>query len=145
MVGGASLETEREREEDWPKPSVAEVRLVDAPVLFFVATHKAFRAELASLRRVAAEAVESNACRRDLVVDLRHRLEFLQLVYKYHSAAEDEVRLTLKLPDYRALFLVLKIRLIFDGWFWIFGTRLFVRNGKLQIVWINSVHMHMWN
>ncbi|KAI3454605.1 hypothetical protein Pfo_011268 [Paulownia fortunei] len=86
MGGGES-----EKEEDWPAPSIARVRLVDAPVLFFVATHKAFRAELASLHSVAAEAAESGAASRELVVDLGRRLEFLKLVYDYHSTAEDEV------------------------------------------------------
>ncbi|KAK6123026.1 hypothetical protein DH2020_043242 [Rehmannia glutinosa] len=86
MGGGES-----EKEEDWPAPpSVARARLVDAPVLFFVATHKAFRAELASIHRAAAEAAESWAACRELVVDLDRRLEFLRLVYNYHSASEDE-------------------------------------------------------
>lgn len=88
MGGGDS-----EKEEDWPEPSTAGVRLVDAPILFFVVTHKAFRAELASLHHVAAEAAESGAVCRELIVDLGRRLEFLKLVYIYHSGAEDEVRL----------------------------------------------------
>lgn len=88
MGGGES-----EKEEDWPEPSVAGVRLVDAPILFFVVTHKAFRAELDSVRRAAAEAAESGAVCRELVVDLGRKLEFLKLVYGYHSVAEDEVRL----------------------------------------------------
>ncbi|XP_051136609.1 zinc finger protein BRUTUS-like At1g74770 [Andrographis paniculata] len=87
MAGGGGSD----KEEDWPEPPVANVSLVDAPVLFFVATHKAFRADLASIRRVAAEASESGSCGQELVVDLRRRLEFLKLVYNYHSAAEDEV------------------------------------------------------
>ncbi|PIM97882.1 hypothetical protein CDL12_29647 [Handroanthus impetiginosus] len=86
MGGGES-----EKEEDWPVSSIAGKRLVDAPILFFVASHKAFRAELASLRLVAAEASESGAIGRELVVDLSRRLEFLKLVCDYHSAAEDEV------------------------------------------------------
>ncbi|KAH6799025.1 hypothetical protein C2S51_035509 [Perilla frutescens var. frutescens] len=86
MGGGES-----EKDEDWPEPSVPGVKLVDAPILFFVVTHKAFRAEFASVRRVAAEAVESGCVCRELVVDLGRRLEFLKLVYDYHSVAEDEV------------------------------------------------------
>ncbi|KAH6756963.1 hypothetical protein C2S53_009197 [Perilla frutescens var. hirtella] len=86
MGGGES-----EKDEDWPEPSVPGVKLVDAPILFFVVTHKAFRAEFASVRRVAAEAVESGGVCRELVVDLGRRLEFLKLVYDYHSVAEDEV------------------------------------------------------
>ncbi|XP_011071734.1 zinc finger protein BRUTUS-like At1g18910 isoform X1 [Sesamum indicum] len=82
---------ETEKEEDWPVTSIAGVRLVDAPVLFFVATHKAFRAELAALRLVAAEAARNWVCGDEVVVDLRRRLEFLRLVYNYHTAAEDEV------------------------------------------------------
>ncbi|GFP97673.1 uncharacterized ring finger protein c2f3.16 [Phtheirospermum japonicum] len=85
---------ESEKEEEWPvtAPSVSGASLVDAPVLFFVATHKAFRAELASIHRAAAEAAASGAavC-REIVLDLGRRLEFLRLVYNYHSAAEDEV------------------------------------------------------
>lgn len=79
--------------EEWPEPSVAGVRLVDAPILFFVVTHKAFRAELDSVRRLAAEAAEGGAVCAEVVVDLSRRLEFLKLVYDYHSVAEDEVRL----------------------------------------------------
>ncbi|XP_047955559.1 zinc finger protein BRUTUS-like At1g74770 isoform X1 [Salvia hispanica] len=74
-------------EEEWPEPSVAGVRLVDAPILFFVVTHKAFRAELDAVRRVAAEAAEGG----EVIVELSRRLEFLKLVYDYHSVAEDEV------------------------------------------------------
>ncbi|KAL3643242.1 hypothetical protein CASFOL_014057 [Castilleja foliolosa] len=84
------------KEEEWPvtAPSVSGARLVDAPILFFVATHKAFRAELASIYRAAAEAAASgSAACREIVVDLDRRLEFLRLVYNYHSAAEDEKRL----------------------------------------------------
>ncbi|KAG8379106.1 hypothetical protein BUALT_Bualt07G0053600 [Buddleja alternifolia] len=82
MGGGES-----EKEEDWPETLLAGVSLVDAPVLFFVASHKAFRSELASLRR----AGECGVYGRELVVDLGRRLEFLKLVYDYHCAAEDEV------------------------------------------------------
>ncbi|KAL0318329.1 UNVERIFIED_CONTAM: Zinc finger protein BRUTUS-like [Sesamum angustifolium] len=82
---------EPEKEEDWPLTWIAGVRLVDAPVLFFVATHKAFRAELAALRREAADAARNGVCGGEVVVDLWRRLEFLRLVYNYHTAAEDEV------------------------------------------------------
>ncbi|KAL1541564.1 zinc finger protein BRUTUS-like [Salvia divinorum] len=78
-------------EEEWPEPSVAGVRLVDAPILFFVVTHKAFRLELDAVRRVAAEAAEAGALSGEVVVELSRRLEFLKLVYDYHSLAEDEV------------------------------------------------------
>lgn len=84
---------ECEKEEDWVVlPSSLEgIKLVDAPVLFFVVSHKAFRLELSSLRREAAEAAENGGCVREIVVDLSQRLEFLKLVYNYHCAAEDEV------------------------------------------------------
>ncbi|KAG6403986.1 hypothetical protein SASPL_136220 [Salvia splendens] len=78
-------------EEEWPEPPVAGVRLVDAPILFFVVTHKAFRAELNAVRRVATEAAEGGAVSGDVVVELSRKLEFLKLVYDYHSVAEDEV------------------------------------------------------
>ncbi|KAG6403984.1 hypothetical protein SASPL_136218 [Salvia splendens] len=71
-------------EEEWP---AAEVRLVDAPILFFVVTHKAFRVELDAIRRLAAEA---GAVSGEVVVELSQRLEFLKLVYDYHCLAEDE-------------------------------------------------------
>ncbi|KAL7098679.1 hypothetical protein ACP275_09G033300 [Erythranthe tilingii] len=89
-MGGGESEKEEE-EEDWPAPCVTGARLVDAPVLFFVATHKAFRGELSSLHRAAAEAAVGGAVGRELVVDLRRRLEFLKLVFNYHCSAEDEV------------------------------------------------------
>ncbi|CAA0826796.1 zinc ion binding [Striga hermonthica] len=81
-----------EEEEEWlAVTSVSGARLSDAPVLFFVTTHKAFREELASVRRAAEEAVGSGDACRELVAELGRRLEFLKLVYSYHSAAEDEV------------------------------------------------------
>lgn len=68
-------------EDEWP---AAGVRLADAPILFFVLTHKAFRLELDAILRLAAEGGAA-------VVELSQRLEFLKLVYHYHSLAEDEV------------------------------------------------------
>ncbi|KAL2515948.1 zinc ion binding [Forsythia ovata] len=87
MGGGES-----EKEEDLAElpPCLAGVRLVDAPVLFFVISHKAFRAELESLH-LAVEAAANEAYDQELVVDLGRRFEFLRLVYKYHCVAEDEV------------------------------------------------------
>ncbi|XP_010533417.1 PREDICTED: uncharacterized protein LOC104809216 isoform X2 [Tarenaya hassleriana] len=66
-------------------------RLSEAPVLLFVYFHKAFRAQLAELRRLAVDAAEKGTGGRDLAAELRGRFEFLKLVYKYHCAAEDEV------------------------------------------------------
>ncbi|KAK9278654.1 hypothetical protein L1049_028227 [Liquidambar formosana] len=71
--------------------SFSGVRLADTPILLLVFFHKALRAELAELRRVAGEASESGCYGRDLVLDLHRRFEFLKLAYKYHCAAEDEV------------------------------------------------------
>lgn len=84
---------ECEKGEDWVglPSSLDGIKLVDAPVLFFVVSHKAFRSELSSLRREAAVAAENGGCIREIVVDLSQRLEFLKLVYNYHCAAEDEV------------------------------------------------------
>lgn len=73
---------------------LAGVPLADAPILFFVCFHKALRLELAQLRRAAvkaSEVAESGSHGRELVLELRRRFEFLKLVYKYHSATEDEV------------------------------------------------------
>lgn len=86
MGGGES-----DNEDDWPAPSNSRAKLIDAPILFFVVTHKAFRAELASIHHVAAEAAHTGDLRRELFVDLARRLEFLKLVSDYHSVAEDEV------------------------------------------------------
>ena len=69
------------------------VKLVDAPVLLLVYFHKALEAELAELRRMAEEAAERGSDSRELVGDLRRRLDFLKVVYKYHCTTEDEVSL----------------------------------------------------
>ncbi|CAN8239864.1 unnamed protein product [Cochlearia groenlandica] len=71
--------------------SVDETKLADAPVLFFVYFHKALRANLVELRRFATDAAESGRNNGDLAAELCRKFEFLKLVYKYHSAAEDEV------------------------------------------------------
>ncbi|CAA7043287.1 unnamed protein product [Microthlaspi erraticum] len=71
--------------------TVGNTNLSDAPVLFFVYFHKAFLAQLAELRRFATDAVVAGFFSRDLAGELCRKFEFLKLVYKYHSAAEDEV------------------------------------------------------
>lgn len=63
-------------------------RVVDAPVLLLVCFHKALRAELAALHGLA---LSGPPMRREDVLQLRRRYRFLQVVYKYHCAAEDEV------------------------------------------------------
>ncbi|KAL1207854.1 Zinc finger protein BRUTUS-like [Cardamine amara subsp. amara] len=68
--------------------SAVNVRLFDGPILLFVYFHKAFRAQLTELHCLAGDTLRSGS---DLAVELRHKFEFLKLVYKYHSAAEDEV------------------------------------------------------
>ncbi|KFK44038.1 hypothetical protein AALP_AA1G207700, partial [Arabis alpina] len=62
--------------------------LSDSPILLFVYFHKAFRAQLTELHRLAAGDVVQTGY--DLAVELRRKFDFLKLVYKYHSAAEDE-------------------------------------------------------
>ncbi|KZV21692.1 hypothetical protein F511_02850 [Dorcoceras hygrometricum] len=119
------------------------IKLVDAPVLFFVVSHKAFRSELSSLRREAAEAAENGGCNREIVVDLSQRLEFLKLVYNYHCAAEDEViflaldqRVKNVMPAYslehksiddefRSIFHLLDVFLVDDGTSQMFQELLF--------------------
>ncbi|RZC58738.1 hypothetical protein C5167_006041 [Papaver somniferum] len=65
---------------------------MDAPTLIFVSFHKAFRAELEELHRITLSFLEINGFPgRDLILDLLYRFRYLQLVYKYHSAAENEV------------------------------------------------------
>lgn len=72
--------------------TVVDTKLSDAPVLFFVYFHKAFLAQLVELRSFATDAAEAGYFGGDLAGELRRKFEFLKLVYKYHSAAEDEVR-----------------------------------------------------
>ncbi|KAL0701751.1 hypothetical protein Bca4012_057873 [Brassica carinata] len=71
--------------------TVENIKFADAPVLFFVYFHKAFRAQLVELRRLASNAAEAGSFSVDLAGELCRKFEFLKLVYKYHSAAEDEV------------------------------------------------------
>uniref|UniRef100_A0A1J3CE36 Putative RING finger protein C2F3.16 n=1 Tax=Noccaea caerulescens TaxID=107243 RepID=A0A1J3CE36_NOCCA len=71
--------------------TVVDTKLSDAPVLFFVYFHKAFLAQLVELRSFATDAAEAGYFGGDLAGELRRKFEFLKLVYKYHSAAEDEV------------------------------------------------------
>lgn len=65
--------------------------LVESPILFFVLSHKAVETELAQIRRVAVEALDSSTGGDQVVDELCRRLHFLKIVYKYHCAAEDEV------------------------------------------------------
>ncbi|KAG9450383.1 hypothetical protein H6P81_010348 [Aristolochia fimbriata] len=67
--------------------SSAGLRLVDSPIMLLVCFHKALRSELAELH-LLAENVWSE---RSQIPELKRRFEFLQLVYKYHCTAEDEV------------------------------------------------------
>lgn len=71
--------------------SLAGVKLADAPILFFVISHKSIILELADIHRVAVEASDTGSQDLQLVRDLSRRLDFLKIVYKYHCAAEDEV------------------------------------------------------
>ncbi|KAG2253568.1 hypothetical protein Bca52824_083704 [Brassica carinata] len=74
-----------------PVVTVQNTKLADAPVLLFVYFHKAFRAQLVELRRFATDASAAGSFSGELAGELRRKFEFLKLVYKYHSAAEDEV------------------------------------------------------
>ncbi|CAI9112382.1 OLC1v1012828C2 [Oldenlandia corymbosa var. corymbosa] len=67
------------------------VKMVDAPIILFVLSHKAFVKELEELCKVSIAAVESGSCDRGVVDDLCRRFEFFKLVYEYHCAAEDEI------------------------------------------------------
>lgn len=96
MDGEDSPENPTDKDED-EAPLVAEslsrIRLVDAPILLFVCFHKALRADLADLRRMAVVALERVSYDRELILELHRRLEFVRLVYKYHCSTEDEVSL----------------------------------------------------
>ncbi|XP_020226791.1 zinc finger protein BRUTUS-like At1g18910 isoform X2 [Cajanus cajan] len=72
---------------------LSRIPIVDAPILFFVCFHKAFRSELDHLRRLAETASledEPRRCRQ-FILHLHRRFQFLRLALKYHCAAEDEV------------------------------------------------------
>ncbi|XP_042502259.1 zinc finger protein BRUTUS-like At1g74770 isoform X2 [Macadamia integrifolia] len=71
--------------------TIAGTRVVDAPILFFLHFHKAFRAELTELHRLALYTWETGPPERDLIIDLLRRFHFLMLAFKYHCAAKDEV------------------------------------------------------
>ncbi|XP_076943225.1 zinc finger protein BRUTUS-like At1g74770 [Bidens hawaiensis] len=74
-------------------------RLREAPILLLLHFHNALRQELADLRRLAAEALDGTnyggivppTIVPTVIRELRRRFEFLKLVNKYHSVAEDEV------------------------------------------------------
>ncbi|XP_052182286.1 zinc finger protein BRUTUS-like At1g74770 isoform X2 [Diospyros lotus] len=89
---GRSREPECPPEKEQPSlQPLSSVKLWDAPILLLVYFHKAFRAELADLHRMALAALERGSGSRDLILDLRGRFEFFKLVYKYHTAAEDQL------------------------------------------------------
>lgn len=77
-------------------PSLTGVKLVDAPILFFVYSHKVFRKELEELHRLVLDKTDSFKVSIDgeFVDNFCSRFEFFKLVFKYHSTAEDEVRLS---------------------------------------------------
>ncbi|CAK7322900.1 unnamed protein product [Dovyalis caffra] len=102
VVGGDSPKLPPDQEGDaepqWPPVVVdaecfSDVRLRDAPILWFVHFHKALREEIADLHRLAVTASEKESVPRrpELVLELRRRFDFLKLAYKYHTATEDEV------------------------------------------------------
>lgn len=71
----------------------AGVRVIDAPILLLVCFHKAFNAELTELHQITSSLLEIISPGRDLILDLLRRFRFLKVAYKYHTAAEDEVRI----------------------------------------------------
>ncbi|PIA40232.1 hypothetical protein AQUCO_02500140v1 [Aquilegia coerulea] len=75
MVGGASS-----------------IGVLDAPILILVCFHKALRAELDCIYILTSSfSLENCSPKRDLVIELHNKFQFLKLVYKYHCAAEDEI------------------------------------------------------
>ncbi|CAI0399161.1 unnamed protein product, partial [Linum tenue] len=92
---GAGEKEEEEEEDDvddYEAELFAGVRLADAPILFLLCFHKAFRRELAQLCRIAVSASRSrSSCGGDAITELRSRFEFLKLAYDYHCGAEDQV------------------------------------------------------
>lgn len=96
MDGGDSTENAADKDEDEAPPlseseTFSGVGLADAPILFLVYFHKAQRAELVELHRLAVTALERGFHDRKLILELQRRFEFLKVVYKYHCVAEDEV------------------------------------------------------
>lgn len=90
--GDPSLSDEENDVEDSPD-NLSRVRLVDAPILLFVCFHKALRSELDRLRGLAetASLQDDPRRRREIILKLQQRFQFLKLALKYHCAAEDEV------------------------------------------------------
>ncbi|EXB42060.1 Uncharacterized RING finger protein [Morus notabilis] len=80
-----------EEDDSSPASSLLRNRLAESPILLLVYFHKAFRAEVADLRRAVANASERGHHSRDFNFELLRRFEFLKLATKYHCAAEDEV------------------------------------------------------
>ncbi|KAL5976685.1 hypothetical protein ACLOJK_021018 [Asimina triloba] len=93
--GGSPIQAAASAAAAGPCPSAA--RVVDSPILFMVCFHKAFRKELDSLHVLVSSSSSATGAmpERETLIELRKRYRFLQSVYKYHNAAEDEVTSTL--------------------------------------------------
>lgn len=88
-------ETPEAPEDFYSDSGLSHLPLAEAPVLVLIKFHTALRSELADLRRVTLAAAESGCYGREFVSELIRRVEFLKLAYKYHCAAEDEVRVSI--------------------------------------------------
>lgn len=100
-------EEEEEEEEEAKEPTppdllmsvgpISGLRLLDAPILLLLLFHKAIKEDLSQLHRFSLQLLDSSSCdvvdspSHDKFLQLRRRFEFLKLVYKYHSASEDEI------------------------------------------------------
>ncbi|KAL2321921.1 hypothetical protein Fmac_026300 [Flemingia macrophylla] len=82
-----------DKDEEDVADALSRIPIADAPILLFVCFHKAFRSELDHLRRSAetASLEDHPRRRRQLILHLHRRFQFLRLALKYHCAAEDEV------------------------------------------------------
>eukprot|EP00268_Persea_americana_P069251 TRINITY_DN980_c0_g1_i2.p1 TRINITY_DN980_c0_g1~~TRINITY_DN980_c0_g1_i2.p1 ORF type:complete len:1235 (+),score=218.82 TRINITY_DN980_c0_g1_i2:393-4097(+) len=91
-MGGGSPSHAPEKE---VASAIAGTSVVDSPILLLVCFHKALRAELANLHRLANILLPSSSTTerpsRSSVLDLCQRYRFLHKIYKYHCAGEDEV------------------------------------------------------
>ncbi|CAL0330170.1 unnamed protein product [Lupinus luteus] len=93
MDGGDFSFSDKEEVVEDSRDILSRVRFLDAPILLFVCFHKAVRSELRLLRCLAETASFEDDLQRSRksLIKLRSRFQFLQLAYKYHCAAEDEV------------------------------------------------------
>ncbi|KAL5725526.1 hypothetical protein ACHQM5_008662 [Ranunculus cassubicifolius] len=72
--------------------NLANSSVLEAPILLLVCFHKALRAEFDGIYQTISDFdSDLDYERREIVVELQQRFQFLKLAYQYHSKAEDEI------------------------------------------------------